>query len=296
MANKRVVVMCCAALMLSHHPSAQSMSGRQVAGGSGPRFEVVTVKRNMSGATTSGGVRIQSGGQVTATNVTLRELVAYAYQRHPFDVREVTGGPEWMNAERFDVVARAPGEHAFAADGSMPQTWAMMRALLAERFNLKAHEEDRERQIYALMTMSADAALGPKLHRTDADCGAAMMGPRPPMGPAGPPCSMKTPPGRLFANTIGMPTLATLLSRYVDRIVVDRTGLSGRFDVALEASEIKPPSNYKPGPSDAALPPPSASSPSIFVAVRDQLGLKLEPQTGSIAVVVVDHADRPNAN
>jgi uncharacterized protein (TIGR03435 family) len=86
--------------------------------------------------------------------------------------------------------------------------------------------------------------------------------------------------------------IASLLSRHVDRPVIDRTGLSGRFDIELEASEIKAAPDYKPGPSDLALPP--AAGPTIFVAVREQLGLKLEPVDASLAVIVIDEAERPH--
>jgi uncharacterized protein (TIGR03435 family) len=134
--------------------------------------------------------------------------------------------------------------------------------------------------------------LGPGLHTTDADCAAAMKA-----GPSGmrpgqpPPCSLKTPPGRLFANTITMATFASLLSPHLDRPVVDRTGLPGRYDVVLEAAEIKAPPGYEPGPSDAGLPPPAGTS--IFVAVHQQLGLKLEPRTIPVPVIVVTHAQKP---
>ena len=96
---------------------------------------------------------------------------------------------------------------------------------------------------------------------------------------------MKTTRGRLFANTNPMAALASLLSRHVDRPVVDRTGFTGRFDIALEAKDIMAPRNYQPGPSDLALPP--ASGPSIFVAIREQLGMTLEPELGTTSVVVV---------
>ena len=108
--------------------------------------------------------------------------------------------------------------------------------------------------------------LGPKMRRSDIDCGAVMRGERPALLPGqGPPCGFKTPPERLFANTFTIPAIAILLSGHVDRPVIDRTGPSGRFDIELEAAEIKAARNYKPGPSDLALPPAPvrrSSSPS----------------------------------
>jgi uncharacterized protein (TIGR03435 family) len=263
-------------------------------GAAAPAFETASVDPNTSGGG-AGGARLQPGGGLSATNVTLRELVEFAYQRHAFDTREVTGGPAWADSDRFDVSARSAREHVVDPDGAPRQTWLMLRALLERRFKLKAHEENRDRPVYALMRATADEKPGPKLRKSEIDCGAVMRGERPAVQPAqGPPCGLKTPPGRLFANTFTMPAFASLVSRHVDRLVIDRTGLEGRFDFELEASEIKAPPNYKPGPSDLALPP--AAGPSIFIAVREQLGLKLEPQTTPVPVVVIDHAERPTPN
>jgi uncharacterized protein (TIGR03435 family) len=153
-------------------------------------------------------------------------------------------------------------------------------------------EEDRDRPVYALTTARNDRVLGPKARKSDIDCGAVMRGDRPTLLPGqGPPCGLKMPPGRLFANTFTIPAIASLLSRHLDRPVIDRTGLSGRFDIELEAAEIEARSDYKPGPSDLALPP--AAGPTIFVAVREQLGLKLEPVDAPLAVIVIDRAERP---
>ena len=241
----------------------------------------------------AGVTRLQPGGGFTATNATLRELVAYAYQRHPFDRREVIGGPAWIDTDRFDVTAKASAEHAIDADGGFRQTWAMLGRLLADRFNVKLHEEDRDRPVYALRLARSDGTLGPQLQRTDVDCGVATRsGGAPPQPGKGPPCSTKNPPGRLFANTASLPTIASLLSGHLDRIVVDRTGLIGRFDLELEAFDIKAPPEYKPGPSDVGLPP--AKGPSIFIAVREQLGLSLQSETASVPIIVIDHAERPS--
>lgn len=172
------------------------------------------------------------------------------------------------------------------------ETLSMLRALLAQRFKLRVREEQREHPVYVLTMATAKGTLGPRLRPSAVDCGAVMRGKRPALQPGqGPVCSFKTPPGRLFASTFTMPAIASLISRHLDRPVIDRTGLDGRFDVELEAAEIKSPPDYKPGPSDLALPP--AAGPTIFVAVRQQLGLKLEPQIAAIAVIVVDTAERP---
>ena len=262
-------------------------------------FASASIKPNTSGTTAPGAIRPQPDGGLSATNVTLRDLIEYAFQRHAFDRREVTGGPPWIYQERFDVSAKGSGELVLDADGALRQTWGMLRALLEDRFRLKVREETRQIPVYALVVGAPAGSPGPRLRKSDIDCGAVMKGMlkgQPPALPPGqgPPCSMKTPPGRLFANTAGMPTIASLLSRHVDRPVIDRTGLTGRFDVELEASEIKAAADYKPGRSDLALPP--AAGPSIFVAVREQLGLELQPQTAPVPVLVVSGAERPGPN
>jgi uncharacterized protein (TIGR03435 family) len=263
------------------------------AGPANPGFETASITRNTSGMSERAATRFQPNGGLHATNVTLVELIKFAHQRHFFDEREVTGGPAWATSERFDLLARVSGEHAFDSDGFPRQTLTLLQALLSERFKLKVHEENRDRPVYALMAASTDSGLGPKARKSDIDCGAVMRGQRPALLPGqGPPCGFKTPPGRLFANTFTMPTIASLLSRHLDRPVIDRTGLSGRFDIELEAVEIKAAPDYKPGPSDLALPP--AAGPSIFVAVREQLGLKLEPVDASLTVIVIDRAERPH--
>lgn len=238
------------------------------------------------------GIRLQRGGVFAATAVTLRELIEYAYQRHSFDRRPITGGPAWIDSARFDILATAAEEHWIDPDGAPRKTWAMLRTLLAERFKVRVDEAKRDLPVYVLRRATSADQLGPGMERTAVDCGALMRGQaQPSLGSHGPPCGSKTPPGRLFANTVTMPALASMLSLHLDRPVIDGTGLTGRFDVQLEASEIKAPPDYEPGPSDLALPP--AAGPSIFVAVREQLGLNLEPGIARVSTLIVRHAELP---
>ncbi len=223
--------------------SAAAAAGQQpTTAGAGPSFASASVKPSSGAPAAARGIRLRPGGQLSAKAVTLRELIEFAYRRHAHDRREVTGGPTWIDSARFDVVAEAAGEHVIDADGSPRTTWAMVRALLADRFKLEIREETRDRPVYVLTPARADGQLGPKLRPTDIDCGALMRAQAPPPpGSQGPPCGMKTPPGRLFANTVTMASLASLLSSHLDRVVIDRTGFVGRFDVELEAAEIKAP-------------------------------------------------------
>ncbi len=260
-----------------------------------PAFASASITPTTSAATGSGRGRIQlqSRGALSASAVTLRQLIEYAYQRHPFDRREVTGGPAWIDSARFDVLATAADEHWIDPDGAPRKTWANLRTLLAQSFGLHVEEEPRDRPVYLLVQASSPGRLGPRIRRSGVDCGALQRGQTHASARSqSPPCSLKTPPGRLFATTVSMPALATLLSSHLDRPVIDATGLAGRFDVELEAAEIKAPPGYTPGPSDLALPP--AAGPSILVAVREQLGLRLDARVAPIPVLVIRRAERPS--
>lgn len=287
---RRRLVLTAIATFATVAPATAQHSGDSLA----PTFVSASVKPTASAGKgrSHGRIRLHPDGVFAATAVTLRELVEYAYQRHPFDRREVTGGPAWTDSARFDILARTADEHWIDSDGAPRKTWAMVRALLTERFRLRVDEEKADRPAYLLVRASEAGQLGPRIRRSAVDCGAMMRGEvQPPAESDRPSCSMKTPPGRLFATTVSMPTLATLISSHLDRQVIDSTGLAGRFDVELEAAEIKAPPGYSPGPSDLALP--AATGPSIFVAVREQLGLKLHARVAPVSVLVIRRAERP---
>lgn len=287
--HSRSVVLITVAIATAAIPTTAQQSPDSV----GLAFASASVKRTAS-ALPGGqrGIRLQRCRALSATAVTLREVIEYANQRHPFDRREITGGLAWMDSARFDILATAADEHCIDSDGAPRKTWAMLRTLLTRRFQLQVGEEHRDLPVYLLMQARSAGELGPNIQRTAVDCGALMRGQaQAPEGSQGPPCGTKTPPGRLFANTVIMPRLASMLSSHLDRPVIDGTALVGRFDVQLEATEIKAAPDYRPGPSDLALPPAAGSS--IFVAVREQLGLKLEPQVAAVSVLVVRRAERP---
>jgi uncharacterized protein (TIGR03435 family) len=267
-------------LVLRERPG--STSNPQV----GATFETVTIRpvRSSNGGR---GTRRMPGGVFEATNISVRELIEFAYQRHAFDRREVIGGPAWIDSDHFDIVAKAANDPALDADGTPRQTLAMVQALLADHFAMRVHEDKKERDVYALTKASDGAELGPRVHPSDFDCSTLAPGKAPALAPGQhPPCAQKTPPGRLFANTVSMPILASLIARYVDRPVIDATGLAGRFDIELESSDIRAAPDYKPGPSDLALPP--AAGPPIFTAVHEQLGLKLEARRALVSVIIID--------
>jgi uncharacterized protein (TIGR03435 family) len=264
-----------------------------------PAFEVASVKPNKSG---DGRVLlgVQPGGRFTATNVTLRMLIRNAYQLQDF---QIAGGPGWLNDDHFDIVAKAP-------DGTPPPLppgsgqpsliQLMMRALLADRFKLALHDETREMPIYALVLARNDGKLGSQLQQSTADCspgrgarGNAPSGP-PPDFAAGtrPTCGIRIGPGQMAGGGFPLAQLANTLAQFVQRVVVDRTGLTGNFDFDLSWTPDQLPQGQPP-PGAPPLPPIDPNGPSIFTAVQEQLGLKLESTKGPVNVMVIDRAEPP---
>jgi uncharacterized protein (TIGR03435 family) len=263
-----------------------------------PRFEVASVKVNHG---ESGHVSVSSkGGRYSATGVTLGLLIRLAY-----DVQEdqIDGGPAWLNGEHFDVLATegtAPTDGA-PPPGRPPRQRLMLRALLADRFKLAVHTEVRERPVFALVLARRDGKLGPGLVRADADC-AAIATARRRQGNDAPKesptnlqnCGRSMAPGVILARGQTMAELAAAFAALsntgmsLNRPVVDRTGLSGNFDVTLRFTPER-----IPEASDGPFPKPDAEGASLFTAVQEQLGLKLEPQRGPVDVLVIDRADKP---
>ena len=285
-----------------------------------PRFEVASVKPHKSDDGTFG-IMGQPGGRFTATNASLRLLIRTAYQLQD---DQIVGGPDWLTSDRFDVVAKAAEGVAFgpAPVGQGPGTMQlMMRTLLSDRFKLATHTETRELPIFALVTARNDRSLGSQLRRAAVDCAAlaAARGRRglggstgatgpgrqegpgreaAPFAPAAPgerpPCGMRVGPGTITSGGTSMAQLATVMSTWVNRIVVDKTGLTGGYDIDLQWTPDQMPSGLAappPGASPAA--PVDPDRPSIFTALQEQLGLKLDSQKGSVEVLVIDHVEQP---
>jgi uncharacterized protein (TIGR03435 family) len=295
-----------------------------------PAFEVASIKPNKSNDGRMG-VGMQPGGRFTATNITLGMLLSQAYRlqggrggpgggANP----QILNAPGWLNSDHFDIVAKADEN---VAPDQFPE---MIKSLLTERFKLAAHTESRELQVYALVLTHSDGKLGPGLRPASADCAAIIAargrgGPPPggapggPGGPGGPgapgrgpitppqpgepmPCGMmRVGPGSLAAGGTLIAQLAISLSPSVNRIVVDKTGLTGPFVVDLRWTP-----DQMPGGGPGALggpggPPPGASpfpavdpnGPSIFTAVQEQLGLKLDSTKAPVDVLVIDHVEAP---
>jgi uncharacterized protein (TIGR03435 family) len=253
-----------------------------------PSFEAASIKRNASGE--SGGSFGSRGSQLVVTNNTLFNIIRNAWG---IQANQILGGPDWVrsDAERFDITAKAP-------DGAKPdQMLRMAQALLAERFKLKIHRESRDVPIFALVMARADRKLGPHITPAAFDCtalrAAIARGERPtPPAPIGdrPACGARTVPGRFLIGGYPMADFARNLSSFVGgRPVVDRTGLTGIYDLELTWTPEAPPAGR-----DGALPAGvDPNGPSVFTALIEQLGLKLEATTGPVEVLVIDSADHP---
>ena len=258
------------------------------AGSGGPAFESSSITPSKAGGAARTRTNFEPGGRFTATNVTARQLLETAYRRNGYDEREISGGPSWIDTDRFDVAAKAPAEHVFDADGSPRQTWYMLRRLLADTFKLKVRYENKEQPAYALVVASPDGRLGPGLSRSSIDCASVMakllQGERPAGGPQ---CAFGAYPRRLTARAVTIPALASYLSKIVNRPVLDRTGLTGSFDLEVEGVEVVQPG--PPGPSTR----PSDTTRSIVEMLPEQLGLRLEDSRGPVEIIVIEHAEKP---
>jgi uncharacterized protein (TIGR03435 family) len=256
------------------------------------RFEVASVKPNKNAAA---GVRIQiePGGRFTATHVTLRQLVREAYGLQNF---QISGGPGWTSSDTFDLVAKAGVELNFPLDRTEtapPSLLSqMLRNLLADRFKLKAHIEERQMPVYLLTVARPDGRLGPQLKASTVDCAAQTADAARAGANQDAECFIRMGPGTLSGRLNSIRQLASILP--VGRIVRDRTSLQGPFDVNLRWTPDPPSQNKADGPDLApSIAPIDQGGPTIFTAVQEQLGLKLQSDRGPVEVLVIDSVEPP---
>jgi|SRR5579872_2637746 len=234
-----------------------------------PEFEVASIKRNTSGD--AGSYFRPSAGRFSTTNVTLKNLLTYAFRVRDF---QISGGPSWINSERYDIEAKAD------SNPTPEQMERMLQGLLADRFTLKVHRETEELPIYVLTVAKNGLKIQPA---KEGSCINPEPGKPPPPGqkPSAS-CGFRgMGRGRYDATRINAAALATDLSALLGRTVVDTTALTEAFEIHLRFA-----------PEDA----PDSTSPSIFTAVQEQLGLKLESGKGPVEVLVIDQVEKPSEN
>jgi uncharacterized protein (TIGR03435 family) len=241
-------------------------------------YEVASFKSNKSGNGDSGWSN--GGDSLTATNVPLQSLIDAAYGIRD---SQLFGAPEWLSAERYDINARMSGETATALRSLSPDErnlalQGMMQRLFAERLKLTARHDARELPVYLLVVTKKGSKLTEakpeERSTTNTSGGSGGM--------------------TIKAQAMTMDGLALRLSVRAGRIVLNKTDLIGKFDFTLTWAEERP---VQPASSDAAVPVAAdPSGPSIFTALQEQLGLKLESGKAPVPVIVIEHVERPSDN
>jgi uncharacterized protein (TIGR03435 family) len=228
----------------------------------------------------------------------LKDLIAAAFGMADIPALvpdRILGGPDWIASECYNIDVKAGTEFHFAPGGLPKDMLLMLRSLLEERFKLKAHRETREMSIFELLVASKDGRLGPGLHKSSIDCEALFAGgrdgvsppPRKPNEP--PPCRLMGGPARTIASGVTMQQLAANLSNHLERFVIDKTGLTDRFDFNLGWTLDRLPTTAPP----PGIPPVDPNGPSLVTALQEQLGLKVQAAKGSVDVFVIDSVEHP---
>ena len=262
-----------------------------------PRFDVASVKRNISGPNLMM-VRPHAGG-LTAENAPLKLLMQNAYGVQDY---QISGGPGWIQSDGYDIEAKTNGK------ASHEQVLLMLRSLLEDRFQLKVHHETRELPVYALIAAKSGLKLkAPKEGSCvpvdpNADLPRLVPGQPPPGRPCGRVGVFGEPGGvRMEGGAVAMPELTRMLAMVMHRPVLDRTGFTGAFDLHLEFAPDEtaaglPRSVGKGDPDSTPAAADAAGPPPIFAALQEQLGLRLESTKGPVDVLVIDHVERPTEN
>lgn len=307
-------LLVCSALALSLGVAIAAQSPPE------PSFDVVSVKRN----TTSDGARMMrnSPGNLSAFNITIRQLIQMAFQLQDF---QIVGAPEWASTDGYDVEGRFdPAAQRAGVPPGQPPMFPMIRTLLRERFGMVARTETSEMPVLALTLARADGRLGPQIKQSTADCAAlaAARGRGPIDGRGGPPdgrggpldgrgapapgtpftlgerpqCGGRGGFGQLLIGGMPMAQFVRQLSQLTNRVVVDRTGLTGGYDIELKFTPAPGQLPAGPPPPGFEPPPIDPNGPTLFAALEEQLGLKLESERGPVDVVVIDRLERPTEN
>jgi uncharacterized protein (TIGR03435 family) len=248
-----------------------------------PVFDVVSVRQNKSGTTAFRSRSTPDG--ISVENASLLMLIRQAYAMMNSLDDKFLRVPDWAGTERYDIQAKVdPSEIADLPKLSAAQRGLMLQALLADRFKLVTHHEVKEQPVYALVI----AKNGPKLTESKPDdtrpdgAEEAHNNKRP--------NAIHISRGHLAAQTISMPDLEVILTQIAGRTVLDKTRLKGSYDVTL---------NWAPEDGEPTLlngVPQEETRASIFTALQEQLGLKLESQKAPVEVLVIDHVERPSEN
>jgi uncharacterized protein (TIGR03435 family) len=262
-------------------------------------FEVASVRQQEQPVFRRPVIAALPGGSFQAVNATVRDLVSYAYGLGSHD--RIEGGPAWVSTDRFDINAKAPRDWP-SIDAAAETARPMVQQLLADRFGLRVTHSKGARSGYALLLARADGRLGPRVSESKLNCTRLLQDRRARIAAGDDPnapenrseeCNVAGENQRTRFSGHTMATLALFLSNNMREIVIDRTGLAGHYVMELTAAPGYVPPNARAEMLARGI---EFTEPPLEVALREQLGLKLEKTTVEIEVVRIDHVDRPSAN
>ncbi|HEX5227329.1 MAG TPA: TIGR03435 family protein [Bryobacteraceae bacterium] len=247
-----------------------------------PQFDVASIKLNKS--PDARGRLDSKGGRIIALNIPPAGMLLQAFGIKSF---QLVGTPTWMTLDRYDIEA--------TADGNPPAETMrlMLQALFEDRFQLKYHRETKEMPVFALVVSKPG-----KLHEAEGDCKPPQR-PKPDDPPAVRCGSAIISVGRIVGRSVTAASFADIVSRVTDRLVLDKTNLTGKYDINLEftrdRARVLPAGDAAPtGIQSPQAPDPGG--PTIFTALQEQLGLKLDSQKAPVDVIIIDHIERPSEN
>jgi bla regulator protein BlaR1 len=254
------------------------------------KFEVASIKPSAPDARGTS-LLLQPPNGVRVTNAPLRMLITFAYDVRDF---QISGGPGWLGSERYDIQAKAdpaPGSENVPDDPrkmtdqqrttKLEEMKERVRALLTDRFQLTIHRETKEAPVYALVVAKGGAKLQAAKDAGD--------------GPQG----LRMGRGQLTGMGAPLQMLANILSSQLGRPVVDKTALTGKYDFKLEWTPDAGQGGGPAGPLPPGVdqpPPPDPNGPTLFTAIQEQLGLRLESQRGPMEMIVIDHVEKASEN
>jgi uncharacterized protein (TIGR03435 family) len=270
----RNVTAVMAALLIAVVAGAHAQSSR-------PQFEVASVKPNTSGSFSSRSSTDGDSGYFRVVNATLKSLILSAYRLFDF---QLVGGPDWITTARFDIEAkvdRAALPLPRTTPGEPDVMSLMVQSLLEERFQVKTHRETRELPVFTLTVVKNGTTLTRTVEGSPGPGGLK----------AGSSRSSTTAAGtEMSGSGITIARLTNMLSGPAGRPIIDKTNLTGQYDLTLKFAPVQ---NVTVGGGDPSTEP---IAPSLFTALQEQLGLKLESAKGPVEVLVIDSVSKPSEN
>lgn len=263
-----------------------------------PSFEVASIKLNRTGRN-SQFLGFNDPSRFNTSNTSAKALIEFAFHVQSF---QISGGPSWINSARFDIQAKVDDSVAsqlqkLPPDQRVEPFRLMLRSLLADQFELKLDHQTKEMPVYALLVAKGGARLNP----TTVDLTRPASPNSTPRGPGARMTMSVDGPQRLRATSMPMRNLAIFLGVQPElsgRLVLDETGMKGKYDFTLEwtREQLGPPPDDGTARSIGNRPLPDVSGPSLFTAIQEQLGLKLQPQKGPVEILVIDRIEKPSEN